>query len=204
MPSPIEFWFDYSSPYGYLASERIEAIAARHGRDVAWRPLLLGAVFKVTGGAPLIDAPMKGAYALRDMHRSAREHGIAFDLPERFPIGAVAASRATLWLQGHEDAGHATRATALIHALYRAYFAHGRDISDPAVVLDAAAALGVERAELERALGDATVKDALRATVERAIERGVFGSPTCIVDGEPFWGNDRLGALERWLESGGW
>lgn len=204
MASPIEFWFDYSSPFGYIASERIESIAAKHGRDVAWHPILLGAIFKVTGGAPLTEAPMKGEYSLMDMRRSAREHDIPFRMPEKFPIGAVAASRATLWLQHHEDDRHAALATALIHALFRAYYAEGHDISDAATVLDIAAGIGVDRAELEAALGDPAVKDALRAAVERAIGRKVFGSPTFAADGEMFWGSDRLEMLDRWLASGGW
>mgnify|MGYP000471325514 CR=1 FL=1 len=204
MPSPIDFWFDYSSPYGYLASERIEAVAARHDRAVVWHPMLLGAVFKVTGERPLIDAPLKGEYSLMDIRRSAREHGIAFAMPELFPIGAVAASRATLWLRDHEDAARAARAVPLIHALYRAYWRDGRDISTPSSVLDIAADTGVERAELEAALGERSVKDALRAEVDSSIDRGVFGSPSFAVDGELFWGHDRLEMLERWLASGSW
>ena len=204
MASPIEFWFDFSSPFGYLASERIESIAAKHNRDVAWHPMLLGAVFKVTGGAPLTEAPMKGEYSIMDMRRSAREHDIPFTHPERFPIGAVAACRATLWLQNHEDDAHAARSTDLAHALFRAYYADGRDISELATVLDIAEGLGLDRAELEAALGDPALKDALRQAVERAIGRGVFGSPTFAVDGEMFWGNDRLEMLDRWLASGGW
>ena len=204
MASPIEFWFDFSSPFGYLASERIESIAAKHNRDVAWHPMLLGAVFKVTGGAPLTEAPMKGEYSIMDMRRSAREHDIPFTHPEKFPIGAVAACRATLWLQNHEDDAHAARSTDLVHALFRAYYADGRDISELATVLDVAEGLGLDRAELEAALGDPALKDALRQAVERAIGRGVFGSPTFAVDGEMFWGNDRLEMLDRWLASGGW
>ena len=204
MASPIDFWFDFSSPFGYLASERIEDIAARNGRDVAWRPILLGAVFKVTGGAPLTEAPMKGAYSIMDMARSAREHDIPFKQPDNFPIGAVAACRATLWLQRHDDDRYAVLSTPLIHALFRAYYVDGRDISDASTVLDVAADTGVDRAALETALGESTVKDALRKTVESAIARNVFGSPTFAVDGEMFWGNDRLDMLDRWLATGGW
>lgn len=199
MSSPIDFHFDYSSPYGYLASERIEALAARHGREVVWRPLLLGAVFKVTGQRPLTEAPMKGEYALMDFHRSAREHDIAFTQPETFPIGAVAAKRATLWLRDHDDEAMRARTVPLIHALYRAYYRDGRDISPAATVVEIAAGEGIERDALEAALGAQAIKDRLRAEVERAIEKGVFGSPSFIVDGELFWGHDRLEMLDRWL-----
>ena len=204
MSAPIDFHFDYSSPYGYLASERIEEIAERHGRPLVWRPILLGAIFKVTGGAPLTEAPMKGQYSIMDMRRSAREHGVPFTYPETFPISAVPASRATLWLRDHDDEALAALATPLVHALYRAYYADGRDISESATVLDVAAGTGVDRAALEAALADPAVKTALRTEVDGAIERGVFGSPSCLVDGELFWGHDRLEMLDRWLAAGGW
>src|SRR5690606_28310302 len=86
MSAPIDFYFDFSSPYGYLASTRIDAIAARHGRSVDWHPILLGAVFKATGGAPLASIPLKGPYSERDMARSARLMEVPFRLPSRFPI----------------------------------------------------------------------------------------------------------------------
>ena len=204
MATPIDFYFDYSSPYGYLASERIEALAERHGRAVVWRPILLGAVFKVTGQRPLTEAPMKGEYAVHDFRRSAREHGIAFEQPATFPIGAVAAKRATLWLREHDEEAMRTRTPALIHALYRAYYRDGLDISAPGTVLDVAASEGIDRDVLSAALAGQSLKDRLRAEVETAIERGVFGSPTTVVDGEMFWGHDRLDMLDRWLGGGGW
>src|SRR3546814_6947662 len=83
MPTPIDFYFDFSSPYGYLASEQIEALAARHGRTVACRPILLGVVFQQTGGQPLLDIPLKGGYARNDLARSARLLGLPSQLPDR-------------------------------------------------------------------------------------------------------------------------
>ena len=98
MAAPIEFWFDFSSPYGYLAAQRIEALAARHGRAVDWRPMLLGVAFKVAGTAPLTEIPLKGEYSKRDFARSARFHGVGdFRMPSRFPIATQAASRILLW-----------------------------------------------------------------------------------------------------------
>ena len=204
MTAAIDFYYDYSSPYGYLASERIEPLAAKHGREIVWRPILLGAVFKVTGQRPLTEAPMKGDYARMDFRRSAREHAIPYEEPEPFPVGAVAASRATLWLRDHDDTAHRALTVPLAHALFRAYYTEGRNVGKGEVVLDVAAEAGVDRDELTAALGEQGVKDALRAEVDAAIERGVFGSPTFVVDGETFWGQDRLEALDRWLERGGW
>src|SRR5271165_1784529 len=98
MPQPIEFFFDFSSPYGYIASRLIDDLAARHGREVTWKPILLGAIFKLTGGAPLTTVPLKGEYSQRDFPRTARFHGIPFTMPTPFPFSGVQANRAFYWL----------------------------------------------------------------------------------------------------------
>ena len=200
MPAPVEFYFDFSSPYGYFASTRIDAIAAKHGRTVVWHPILLGAVFKVTGGAPLPSLPLKGEYAGRDIPRCARALGLPFTFPAKFPIATQAAARLTVWAQG----SNTERAKGLAQALYRAYFADNRDISNPEVCADVAAAHGFDRAQALAAINDQAVKDKLKNVVDAAIARKVFGSPFFIVDGEPFWGADRLDHVERWLATGGW
>lgn len=200
MANPIDFYFDFSSPYGYLASTKIDALAARHGRGVVWRPHLLGAVFKINGQQPLASIPLKSGYAARDLARSARMLKVPFKLPTKFPIGATAPSRAFYWVSDRDPA----LAKTLAHALYCAYFVEDRDISSPDVTADVAARLGVDRGELQQALNDPAVKDRLRIEVDAAIARGVFGSPYIVVDGEPFWGADRLDQVERWLETGGW
>jgi 2-hydroxychromene-2-carboxylate isomerase len=200
MANPIDFYFDFSSPYGYLASTRIEALAAKHGRSVVWRPHLLGAVFKINGQQPLASIPLKGVYTAHDLARSARLLKVPFKLPTKFPVGATAPSRAFYWV-GDRDPALAKR---LAQALYHAYFAEDRDISSPEVTANIAAKAGVDRAALVQALEDPAVKERLRTEVGAAIERGVFGSPYILVDGEPFWGSDRLDQVDRWLETGGW
>ncbi len=204
MSNSIDFYFDFSSPYGYLASERIEAIAARLGYTVVWHPMLLGAVFKITGQSPLTEAPLKGDYSIKDFARSAREHTVEYQHPEKFPIGAVAASRATLWLRDNCDPQLKARTGDFIHALYRAYFTAGQDITDPTVIASVADSLAIDAQTLQLAIATQAVKDALRIEVEQSIAFGVFGSPTMIINGEPFWGHDRLEQMERWISSGGW
>ncbi len=199
MPAPIDFYFDFSSPYSFLASEQIEALAARHGRTVRYRPILLGAIFKASGGAPLTEQyGPKASYSVHDFERSARFAGIAYRHPSKFPISAVAPARAVVALQRDRP----EQATALIHALFRAFFQQDRDVSDAAVVAEIAQSIGIDAAKLAADAQDAAVKDALRKGVEDAVAFGVFGAPTIVVDGEVFWGNDRLPQIERWLASG--
>ncbi len=200
MPNPIEFYFDFASPYGYFAATRISKIAAGHGRAVSWKPILLGAVFKVTGMGPLPSLPLKGDYSVRDMKRVSRLWKIPFNLPSKFPIAGQAPSRIVYWL----EAQHPGKQEAAILALFHAYFVEDRDISSPEVAADVVATIGPDRAALLAATQDQAMKDRLRQEVEAAIAKGVFGSPYIMVDGEPFWGSDRLEHVERWLASGGW
>lgn len=200
MKTPVDFYFDFSSPYGYLAAERIEALAAKHQRGVNWRPVLLGAIFKVTGTQPLTFVPLKGEYTRRDLPRTARFHGIEFRMPSKFPIATQAAARLVVWQRGID---HATRCSSLTKALYRAYFLADRDIGDPDIAADVAAETGLERNAARAAIDDVSIKDALKRDVDAAIAAGVFGSPFVIVDGEPFWGLDRFEQIERWLASSG-
>lgn len=199
MADPIDFYFDFSSPYGYYMSEKIDALAAAHGRGVTWRPILLGVVYKITGGAPLPQLPLKGPYAMRDIERSARFLGVPLHMPDVFPIPTQHAARAFYWL----DSSDRDLAHGFARAAYRAYFAGGRDISQREVVLDVAVGLGVAREALAAALESEEVKGRLKAVCSEAVERGVFGSPFVIIDGEPFWGVDRLAQMEQWLEKGG-
>lgn len=199
-PPTLDFYFDFSSPYGYLAAVQIGELAARHGRRVAWKPFLLGAVYKKIGGQPLVAQPLKGDYSVRDMQRSARELQVPLHFPPGFPFASVAACRAVYWRQ----AGDPTAAGDLVLAFYHRAFGEGGDISSAEGVLEVAEGLGIERGELEAALQDASVKEKTRQEVEAALDRGVFGSPFIFADDEPFWGADRLPVLDRWLSRGGW
>ena len=194
----IDFFFDFSSPYGYLASQMIDALAERHGREVDWHPMLLGVVFKQTGAMPLTEIPVKGPYSKRDFARSARFHGVEFKMPPVFPIPAQAPSRVVLWAK-RQDPKAASR---VAKALYRAFFVEGRDISKPEIAAQVAGEAGFDAAAARAAVDDPAIKDALKGEVEAAIAAGVFGSPFVIIDGEPFWGCDRFDQMERWLAQG--
>ena len=200
MPNAVDFYFDFSSPYGYFASQKIDALAAKHRREVKWRPFLLGVAFKTTGSAPLPSIPVKGPYALRDMLRTAKYLGVTYRHPTVFPISSVWACRAFYWL----DAKDPKRAKELAKALYGAYFVDNVDISSADGTIAVCAKLGLAAGEVRAGIGDQAIKDRTRTEVDKAIARGAFGSPYIIVDGEPFWGSDRLDQIDKWLASGGW
>lgn len=199
MAAAIDFYFDFSSPYGYFAAQKIEALAASHGRAVNWHPILLGVVFKATGAAPLPLVPLKGEYAYRDFERSARFHGIEYRRPSRFPMATQAAARAMLWIA---DQDGAARAVEFTKSVYRAYFVDDANIGEPAVLAEIAGRLGFDGAALAEAINSPAVKERLKAEVDEAMARKVFGSPFMIVDGEPFWGFDRFEQLEAFLRDG--
>lgn len=200
MAGAIDFYFDFSSPYGYLAAEMIEALGQRVNRTVNWHPILLGVVFKATGGQPLTMAPMKGPYSENDFRRSAAFYGVPYKAPSVFPIATQNPARAALWMQEK----HPAHAKKFALELYRAFFRGDRDISKLDVIGDIAAGLGYSADEVVAATQLDDIKDKLKANVEAAIAKGIFGSPFFIVDGEQFWGADRLPMLEAWITKGAW
>jgi 2-hydroxychromene-2-carboxylate isomerase len=200
MAAAVQFYFDFSSPYGYLASEQIDQLCAKHGRETDWRPIMLGVVFKQTGQQPLVEVPLKGDYSKRDILRTARLWGGPFVVPDAFPFPSISACRAAYWAKDR----HPEKAKPLMQALLRRAWNRNQDIARPESVVEVAAAIGLEREETAKALQDPAVKDRLRQELEAAMTAGVFGSPYVVVDGEPFWGNDRLAMLDEWLKRGGW
>ena len=200
MAGAIDFYFDFSSPYGYLAAEMIEALGQRVNRAVNWHPILLGVVFKSTGGQPLTMAPMKGPYSENDFRRSAAFYGVPYRAPSVFPIATQNPARAVLWMQEKHPA-HAKKFTL---ELYRAFFRGDRDISKLEVIGDIASGLGYSAEEVVAATQSDDIKSKLKTNVEAAMAKGIFGSPFFIVDGESFWGADRLPMLEAWVTKGAW
>lgn len=199
--TPIDFYFDFASPYAYLASARIDALAARWDRVVHWRPILLGVVFKTTSGMPNLNKPLQGDYLRHDVPRCARLWGVTLHQPLPGPFPSLAASRAFYWL---DQAGGEHSPAALARALFQAHWAEGRDMALPENVLDVAASLGLERDAVEAGIALPAVKDRLRVETEAAMARGVFGAPFFFVGDEPFWGADRMDQMEEWLRRGGW
>ena len=196
MKPAIDFYFDFSSPYSYVASEWVEAVAARHGRAVHWHAILLGATFQAAELKSPVSYPIKREYSIRDFGRSARFAGLPYVMPAKFPIPTQNAARIFLWLH---DTQSPERAVAWAHAGLRAYFTRGTDLSDVATLAAVASESGLDAAAAHAAYTEPLWKERLKRENDAAIAAGVFGAPFFIVDGEPFWGNDRRGQIEQWL-----
>ncbi|MFN0163784.1 MAG: 2-hydroxychromene-2-carboxylate isomerase [Burkholderiales bacterium] len=201
-PAPIDFYFDFVSPFGYFASLRIDALAEKYGREVEWHSMLLGvSVLKVMGSKPLLSVPLKGDYLRRDVARYKRRHGLVLARKSDDPMmDSRWCGRAFHWVKAHLPG----REKALARALYQAYWVEGRDLGTPQAAAAAVATAGFDAAMLEEEIRNDDAGRLLRSAVEESMKRGVFGSPTFVVDGELFWGMDTLSTVEDWLARGGW
>lgn len=184
----IEFWFDFASPYSYIAAMRAEALAAASGVTVDWKPMLLGPVFKSTGAGmiPLFAIPQKGDYTWKDLARQAKKFGLAWTKPSQFPRNGMLAERIMV---GHPGAPWLAE---FCRKVFERNWARDQDIANEEVIRDALREVG---ADPDAAIGRAgidEVKLALRTQTEQAIAIGIFGAPSMIARGEIFWGNDRL------------
>lgn len=198
--APIDFYFDFVSPYGYFASRRIDALGESLGRRVRWRAILLGPILKETGAAPFTTGPSKARYGTHDWARIARADGAPYVFPDPFPYATLALTRCFYVLEDRDPA----LAHAFAKRAYEAVFTAGRPVTEPAEVVAIAAAAGADPTGLAEAMTSPAAKERLKAEIAAAAEAGVIGSPFFIVDGEPFWGSDRMDELRRWVETGGW
>jgi 2-hydroxychromene-2-carboxylate isomerase len=194
----FEFFFDYGSPYSYLANSRLPALSERTGAEVRYRPMLLGGVFKATGNSSPVANPCeaKRSYAALELQRWVDHLGVPFRGNPHFPINtlllmrtAVAAQRAGVFQPFHQ-------------AVYPAFWAEGENLGEPEVVIRVVEKAGLDARALLEAAGDPEVKAELRANTEEAVARGAFGAPTFFVEDQMFFGNDRLDFVERALTRG--
>ena len=194
MTPTIDFWFDFASIYSHLTACRIEALAARSGVAVVWRPFLLGPHFAARGWStsPFNLYPDKGRYMWRDVERLAEDAGLPFRRPSVFPRNSVLAARTALvgadegWLVPFGE------------AVFRAEFAEDRDIAAPEVIDAILEGLGRDGPAIRARAEAPDHKPRLREQTALAEELGIFGAPTFVVGGELFWGNDRLEQAIAW------
>lgn len=191
----IEFFWDAASPYSYLAATQLDALAARTGATISWRPFLIGGAFKATGNTMPAAVPAKARYMRDDLRRWARRYGVPFNFPELFPLRSVLAQRVACAARARLPA-----ASTLPLALMRAYWVDGCDLSQAEQVERVCTALGLDGTALLAAAESTEVKDQLRADTEEAVARGAFGAPTLFLGEHMFWGNDRLKLLEACLK----
>jgi 2-hydroxychromene-2-carboxylate isomerase len=193
----IDFFYDFSSPYTYLASTQIERVAREHGAQVRWRPMVLGALFK-TIGTPIVPVETfsepKRRYVSRDLVHWADHWQVPFHWPSRFPMRTVASLR----LMCAIDTAHAA---ALAHAIFRAFWVDDQDISDLSVLQALVAKVGAPADALAR-IETPEIKQALITATDAAVRAGVCGAPSFVVRGHLFWGQDRLDLVARTLD--GW
>ena len=201
MTPDIDFYFDFASPYAYLAAQRIDRIAARRKRKVNWHPVLVAALYQASGTPPTPTLPVKWEYVGKDVERIASSERIPFHKPPGYPRTLLEPGRAMLWIQ----AAHGDE-TAILFArtCFHAYFGDGVDISDSAVLAGIAGALGVPKEALLAGMTDSAIKEEFKRSSALAFEQGVFGVPFVIADGEQFWGFDRFPYLEQWLSRPHW
>jgi 2-hydroxychromene-2-carboxylate isomerase len=192
----VEFFFDYGSPFSYLADTQLPGIAARTGASIVYRPMLLGAVLKATGNSSPMAVPAKGRYMGRDLERWAKHYGVAFQR-NPFPFlgntlrlmrGAVGSQKLGVFDRYHP-------------AVFSAAWGNAVDLGDEAAFRAVLRGAGIDAGELLRSIDDQSTKDELRRATEVAVERGVFGAPAFFVGDELFWGNDRLDFVERALRA---
>ncbi|KAA8606625.1 2-hydroxychromene-2-carboxylate isomerase [Salipiger aestuarii] len=198
--NPIEFWFDFSSGYAFFAAQEIDALSSRVGRTVLWRPYMLGTAYKVTGARGLSSTPLKRDYARRDWARIAKARGLSFQLPPEHPRVALPATRAFYWIEAQDPGA----ARCFAKRIFAGYFNEGLDTASPEAVAPVALDFGYQPEDLMAGIIDPVIKSRTTELAEDAVARGVFGSPFFLVDGEPFWGWDRMGMMEEWIEAAGW
>ena len=188
----LDFWFDYSCPYAYLASTQVEALASRTGARLVYRPMLLGGVFAANGTPQKLFATLsaaKAAHNARDLDRWAQLWGVPLTMPAGHPLRTVESLRVTVasGIDPH-----------VVHGFYRAYWVDGRGPSEEATMRDVLAAAGHEPEPLLEAIARPEAKDDLRRRTDEAIGLGIFGAPAFVVDGENmYWGQDRMHFVER-------
>ncbi len=188
MTRTVEFFFDFGSPTSYLAYRRLAKIAAEAGAEIAWRPMLLGGVFKATGNASPASVPAKSRWMNDDMRRWAERYGVPLRFNPHFPINTLTLMRGAAAMQLRQP-GDFDRYVAVV---FRAMWEAPENLGDPAVLSARLTAAGFDAAAFAAHVADPEVKARLVATTEEAVARGVFGAPTFFVGGTMFFGQDRL------------
>ena len=194
MSRKVEFFFDVGSPASYLAWTQLEGIAQRTNAKIIWRPMLLGAVFQATGNASPAVVPAKGAYMLKDLQRFSNIYGVPFNFNPFFPLNTMHLMRgATAYLEEPEFQTY-------LAAIFNALWSEQLNMESPEVVAEVLTKAGIDVTDFMARISETEVKERLKDTTEEAVARGVFGAPSFFVNGEMFFGQDRLSFVETALK----
>lgn len=195
MSRQVEFYFDFGSPYSYLAYKELPRVAQRTGAQIVWRPILLGGVFKATGNHSPAEIPAKGRWSKTDTARWSRRYGASLQQNPHFPVNTLALMRAAVGFQLQDEAAF----HRYVEAIFAAMWEQQRNLNDPAEIGAVLTAAGFDARQVLGMIDAPAVKDALKQATEAAVARGVFGVPSFFVGDELFWGNDRLLFVEEAL-----
>jgi 2-hydroxychromene-2-carboxylate isomerase len=190
----VEFYFDFGSPYSYLAYRALPGIAAARNAAIVWRPMLLGGIFKATGNHSPAEIPAKGNWTNLDLERWARRHGARFVRNPHFPVNTLALMRGAtgMQMQGQDFARY-------VETIFSSMWEKPRNLGDPAELAAVLTAAGFNSQAFLAMINDPAVKELLKKNTEDAVARGVFGAPTFFVGDEMFWGQDRLDFVDEAL-----
>jgi 2-hydroxychromene-2-carboxylate isomerase len=192
----FEFWFDFGSPAAYLAFSQIPRIEAETGAKAIYCPMLLGGVFQATGNHSPATIPAKGKYIFDDFKRHAMRYGVPFNHNPHFPINTLLLMRGAIGMQLQ----HSEQFIAYCSAVFQAIWIDSLNMNDPATVGATLHKAGFDPQQLMALANDPATKDALKTTTAEAVSRGAFGAPTFFVDGQMFWGQDRLDFVKEALQ----
>lgn len=184
----VEFFFDFGSPYTYLAYHQLPKIARQRQAEIIWRPMLLGGVFQATGNASPAEVPVKGRHMIVDIERWARRFGVSMVFNPHFPINTLHLMRGAVAMQLRSE----EEFQRYVAAIFCAMFEKPRNLGLPAEVAAVLVEHHFDPAQFMDLINDPTVKDALKQKTAEAVQRGVFGAPTFFVDNQMYWGQDRM------------
>ena len=189
----VEFFFDFGSPTTYLAWQRLKQLSDQYDLEIDYKPMLLGGVFKATNNSSPVTVPAKGAYMLKDLARFAKRYNVPLNFNPNFPINTLALMR------GAYGAQQLNCFDAYVTAIFEAMWVNLKNMSDPDVIGEVLSSAGLDASSLLATTQDPAIKQKLMTTTEEAIKRGAFGAPTLFMDGEMYFGQDRLDFIEEAL-----
>lgn len=197
MTRSVEFFFDVGSPAAYLAWTQLPAMCGSCGASIDYKPMLLGGVFQATGNQSPMMVPAKGSYMQRDLALHAQRYGVPFQHNPHFPINTLTLMRGATAIELRQP----KRLADYLDAVFRAIWVDQQNMNDPQVVAAVLHAAGFDPAALLAQAADPQVKERLKQVTQDAVARGVFGAPTFFVDGQMFWGQDRLEFVKQALKA---